>query len=234
LGRAGLRFNPARPNGLRHEAAQNQTEEKPMKWKEGTPQEQPPAGIHVARCIAVIDLGTHQHSYAGETWSSRDVRLGFELPNTLMKGAYKPELAGKPFGVNRKFRQSLHPKAGLRAFLQSWRGKAFDKDALDKFNPANLVGTPCHLTLIENGDYVDIDSVAPLGTAQCPPAVNKGVFFSLDPDLFKVEVYYLLGERTREIIAESPEWAALMVPANKGRAEEPAGGNRQDDDDIPF
>jgi hypothetical protein len=233
LGRAGLRFNAGRPNTVCGTKPRKTKQKKHMKWKEGTPQEQPPAGIHVARCIAVIDLGTHQHSYAGETWSSRDVRLGFELPNTLMQGTYKPELAGKPFGVNRKFRQSLHPKAGLRAFLQSWRGKAFDKDALDKFNPANLVGAPCHLTLIENGDYVDIDSIAPLGTVQCPPAVNKGVFFSLDPDLFKVEVYNLLGERTREIIAESPEWAALMAPARKA-VEEIAGGNRPADDDIPF
>jgi hypothetical protein len=194
-----------------------------MKWREGQQFENPPAGSHVARCYGVIDLGTQQHSYNNETWASRDVRLSFELPTELMSGCYNPDVKGKPFSVHITLKQSLHSKAKMRGLLEGWRGKKFDKESADKFDPAKLVGATCRITLVENGDYVNIASISPLSKIGgkpevCPKQVNPSVFFSLEPDEFSEKTFQALGEKTREKIGKSPEFMVLTDPSG-GRTE---------------
>lgn len=205
-----------------------------MKWNKGTQFENPPSGSHVARCYAVIDLGTQPHTWQGETKLSRDVRISFELPGELMEGKYNPEHKGKPFSVHLTAKQSLHPKARLRAVLAGWRGKDFTPEEAAAFDPRKLVGAACRVTLVENGDYVNIASISPLGKGEkCPKAVNKGMFFSLEPDEFDLEVYNELGEKTREKIAASPEFKALEgggTDAEGPQADPP----EQHDDDVGF
>ena len=140
------------------------------------------------------------------------MRIGFELPSHLMAGTYRPELKGKPFGVSLTLKQSLHPSSKMRKMLRGWRGKDFTPDELKAFSPQKLLGVACRLTLVESSDgqYVNIDSIAPLGKGEkIPKQVNPSTFFSLDPDEFDLEVYNSLGEKTREKIAASPEFRAL-------------------------
>lgn len=202
--------------------------------------EQPPAGSHIARCIGIIDLGTQAHSWNNETWHSRDVRLVWELPNELMEGRYKPELKGKPFGVSLRTKQSLHPSAKLRRLLESWRGRKFTKDELTAFDPKKLLGAACRLTLIEDGDYVNVDSIAPLGrTEQCPKAMNLTTFLSLERDEFELAVFERLSNKTKELIKLSPEYKALFeTPAEDDvppeALEESAAETEHADPDIPF
>lgn len=181
-----------------------------MKWNEGQQYENPPVGSHIARCYAVIDLGTQPHSYQGETKLSRDVRISFELPTELMTGKYNPETKGKPFSVHITVKQSLHPKSKLRPLLEGWRGKKFTKEDLEKFEPKKLVGLSCRVALVENGDYINVSSISPLSkTDKCPKLVNKPLFISLEPDEFNSEAFATLGEKTKEKISSSPEFAEL-------------------------
>lgn len=212
-----------------------------MNWNRSTPIENPEPGSHIARCFAIIDLGTQQHSFNGEVWSSRDVRISFELPNERMTGKYNAEVKGKPFASSVTLKQSLHPSSKLRKLLKSWRGRDFTKEELGSFSPKRLLGVPCRLTLVasQDGQYVNIDSIAPLGKGEkCPKQVNPSVYFSLDPDEFSFDVFNTLGEKTREKIAGSPEFKAL----EDGGSDEPdpeqlaesAASAMEAEDDCPW
>lgn len=214
-----------------------------MKWKEGQQFENPPAGSHIARCYAVIDLGTQPHTFQDKASVSRDVRLSFELPEERMEGLYNADVKGKPFSVHVTKKQSLHPKAGLRALLEGWRGRKFSKEELQGFDSKKMVGAPCRITLVENGDYINVSAISPLGKKEkCPKQVNPSVFFSLEEEEFDPKTYKALHEKTREKIANSPEYKALFGGEEpQGEPEhgnEPEGAGDEapptDDDNVPF
>lgn len=214
-----------------------------MKWKEGQQFENPPTGSHIARCYAVIDLGTQQHSWQGETWGSRDVRISFEMPHELMTGKYNPDVKGKPFSVHLTVKQSLHVKAKLRPLLEGWRGRKFTKEELAGFDPKKLVGLPCRLALVENGEYVNVSSVSPLGKGEvCPKQINPSVYLSLNDGEFDQAAFAGLHEKTKEKIAKCAEYAALFEDRS-GAAEPGLSGNDDDasassqqtpDEEVPF
>ncbi len=213
-----------------------------LKFTTGGQFENPPPGSYIARCYAFIDLGSQPHAgYQGKDgWISRDCRIVFELPLALMTGKYHAESKGKPFSISLTVKQSLAPTAKLRKFLKGWRGRDFTPDEIAAYVPKNIVGAPCRLTLVENGDFVNIEGIAKLMPGEvCPPAVNPTVYFSLDKDEFDVEVLKKLGDKTQEKIAASPEYNELVNPrppepteaemANQG----PDGGGAGDSD-VPF
>ncbi len=210
-----------------------------MKFSEGGQFENPQAGSHVARCIQLIDLGTQQHSgFQGrEPWSSRDVRIIFELPGEKMLGLYKPELKDKPFGVGITVKQSLHASSKMRKLLEGWRGKKFTHEEIAAFIPSKLLGAPCRLALIENGDFINIDSISPLGKSdKCPKQINPSIYFSLDPAEFNAEVFKNFSDKLREKISKSPEYQALLNGTGEVDAGSPDDPQEEpsDNDGGPF
>ena len=206
-----------------------------MILKEGGQYENPSAGTHVARCFSLIDMGTQVHSYNNEQWQSRDLRITWELPSELMEGLYKPEVKGKPFAVSMTVKQSLHSSSKLRGFLESWRGKKFTKEELQSYDAKKLLGAPCLLTILENGDYRNVDSIAPCGKlATCPPAINQTVFISLEPGEFNEVAFEALGEKLKEKIKASPEYFKLTSPESEPEQPDSPSTPKQEQDDVPF
>ena len=167
-----------------------------MKWSGQKQYEQPPAGSHLARCVSIVDLGSQLHTYQDKQEMSRDVRITFELPSLLMEGKFDPKDKGRAHGVSRTVKMSLHPKATLRKLLEGWRGKKFaSKEEIDAFDPKKLIGHPARLTLVEDGDYVNLESISPINpkTDKVPKQIAKSTFFSLEPDEFDLEVFGSLG-----------------------------------------
>jgi hypothetical protein len=213
-----------------------------MKWKEGGSGnfEQLPTGSHIARCYGVIDLGTQPKVFNGETHLERQVSLSFEFPLVKMEGKYDPKAKGKPMMASRKFKQSLHPKANLRKFLEGWRGRAFKAGEAEQFDPKKLPGLPCRVNVVESqdGTRTFIDSIAPLGKGEkIPKQINPSVYFSLEAEEFDAAVFDKLSNGLKERIAKSPEFIALE---NGGAAgEEPQGdapveGDGEPSGDEPF
>jgi len=75
--------------------------------------ELPPSGPQPARCSRLVDLGTQQSDFNGETKSARKLLLTWQLAELRSDG--------EPFTVSRRFTASLHKKSALRAFLEAWR-----------------------------------------------------------------------------------------------------------------
>lgn len=180
--------------------------------------ENPPAGTFGAVCIKVIDLGTQAVTWEGDTKHQRKVFIQWELDENMEDG--------RPFVTGRKFTVSMHEKATLRAFLKGWRGRDFTDDELKGFNPQKLIGAPCMLSLVQNGDYVNVASAAKLPKGMNPlKPVNPTVYFSLDE--FDAKVYESLSNKMKEDISKSPEYMALMGNQSK------SGSFDDFPDDIP-
>lgn len=168
--------------------------------------ENPPVGSHVARCIQVVDLGSQPHvnPKTKESWLQRDVRITWELP-------LEPMEDGRPHTTWGVYKQSFFGNSKLLALLEGWRGKKFDDDAKNNFDASKLVGAACRLTLVENGDYVNVAGASPLGKGEtCPPQINDGICFSLEESEFSPATLSKLHEKTQEKIKSSPEYKQLM------------------------
>ena len=95
-------------------------------------------GQYNATCYRVVDIGTHQESYEGETFKRHSVILVWETSDKMMKD-------GKPFSVTQQYNLSLHEKAKLRQHLVSWRQKQFTQEELGGFDLTKVLGLTCKL-----------------------------------------------------------------------------------------
>lgn len=190
--------------------------------------EKAPEGMHVARCVRLIDCGTH----LDEKWGKKK-RVGwvfFELPNALMK----PNKEGKelPFMVGKRYTLSHNEKALLRQDLESWYGKTFNTVDLDNaggFDLDKLVGRPAMLNIVysDDGKYANIKSINPLMQGvECPAQVNPSFIFSIDEA--GSEKFETLSEKMKEYINQAEE----LKPKNN--SVKTATTAQDFDDDIPF
>lgn len=189
--------------------------------------EKAPAGVHVARCIRLIDLGT-QHNRKFDNWQHK-VRVYWELPNAPMQTG---EFAGQPFIVTKDYTLSLSEKADLRKDLKSWRGRDFTEQEAEAFDLSLVVDKCCLLNVVHEGDYANVAGIMPLpANTPCPPRMNELVVFDLEK--FDDLVFAGFTERLQAKINASQE--RQNTPQEMGM---PQGmGMPQDNafnDDIPF
>ena len=191
-----------------------------MKWSAtngGGSFKMPEPGSYSATCYRLIDLGTQESNYQGEKKYARKVMIGFELDEEMEDG--------KPFVVATTMTVSLHEKATLRKFLSGWRGRDFTPEELLGFDPHKLIGAPCLLSLVQKGDYVNVDTASKLPKGMNPhKLVNDTIFFSLDE--FNQEAFDKLSDKLKEKIKVSPEFQ------NRGSLDSIKSDNI--DDDIAF
>lgn len=206
------------------------------KPKDGGNFEPCPPGNHVAICYGVIDVGTHERVYQGETKIERRVRLMWEIPEETMSD-------GRPFSVSREYKLSGHEKSALRKHLDSWRGRKFTDEDFEKFDMKMLLGKGCMVQVVHNevGDrtYVNVETLGSLPKAmKVGETSNEHLYLSLEADEYNHDVFLSLYERTQEYISESPEFKAIHGrPAAKAErtVEDYAGKTGYDDgEDIPF
>lgn len=170
----------------------------------------PEAGTFTATCCNILDLGTQVSTFEGESKAARKIQLAFELTD--------PDAGQRDDGsrhiIRKRFTASLHAKAGLRKFLESWRGRPFDAQELKGFSLPVLLGKPCLLGIVHEakGDkvYANLSSVMKLPRGMTAPAGTEqpSAFDMAAPDWL---VFSKLGSRLQDQIAESPEFKALQA-----------------------
>jgi len=201
-----------------------------------------PAGTHVARCYQIIHIGTIVDTYQGEEKLVNKVRLVFELPlETADFG--KGE---QPFSIGRDFTLSMHEKSGLRAFVQSWLGKAMSDAEANKFDIGTLLGKEAmvsvmHRTANTGRNYADLKGASPLAKGMtCPPQVNAAFLLDYDSEDFDLR-FKMLPEWLQNKVSSSAEFSKRLDRAadqmNKAKAMlEQSGlvGSTDDTEDLPF
>ena len=160
---------------------------KPLSGGISFPKRDPiPSGLHVARCVALYELGTIEESWQGQTKSQFKISVGFELPNQLMDFTDdKNVVTRKPAMISQTFTLSAHEKSTLRKFMESWRGGTYKEGEFEKVDLSRMLGVGCMLNIIHNvkgeDTYANINQVMPvMAGIQVPPQFNPSKYLSYD------------------------------------------------------
>ena len=102
--------------------------------------EVPPVGEHKAICYRVIDGGSAEEEYQGETSVKHKLFLFWELPECTMAD-------GRPMSVMGNYTASLNEKAKLYQHVTAWINRSFTEQEKAGFDPSFLLGKGCKLSI---------------------------------------------------------------------------------------
>lgn len=157
-----------------------------------------PAGTHLAVCNLVADLGTQPGSgqypdpkrQVAIRWEVPDERISYEKDGKKIEG---------PATITRTFTASMHEKAGLRKFLEGWRGKKFTDEEAKSFDVSSIAGKACLLNITETDrggeTYSNVESASPLIKGMTAPKPENPVIVYGEHDRSKHDQ---LPKRIRE------------------------------------
>lgn len=186
-----------------------------------------PTGMHLARCVRIIDLGTHEDDYYGK--DKHEVFFMWELPEEIKTYTIKakdnqPEReVTEPFSASKFYTMSLAERAWLRKDLESWRSKPFTEDELKGFDPKAILGAPCMINIIHEpkkrgkGVNTVITAITPVPKSLVEgmkPAVHELIYFSLRD--FDKAAFDKVSKGLQAKIKRSQEWAKMEQQASAG------------------
>ena len=141
-----------------------------------------PEGQHLAVCADVILLGDKVESYPGNP-----PKVVKKLALVYQVDEINPD-TGKRFEISTEKTVSMNEKAGLRKWLEAWRGKAYsDQEAKEKgVQPHKMVGVNAllavaHKTSGKGKLYANAMNIAPIHKSMTPIAVEgyeRGEFWT--------------------------------------------------------
>jgi len=197
--------------------------------------ELPPQGTFAAVCYRVIDLGTQESSFNGETSLKHKIMVSWELPDERMED-------NRPFTIHQSYTWSMHEKATLRKHLEAWRGRKFQDGDFgpDGFNIKKLLGVGCLLTIThtekDRSTYANLTSIAKLMKGQeTPQPENEIIYFSMESQAAYDETavcFEHLSDRLIERIKKSPEHQKWSL--REPEVDPVETRSYELDDDIPF
>jgi hypothetical protein len=202
---------------------------------------QVPAGMHLAMCYRIIDLGTQKTTYMGQSKMSPKVLFQFEVHTENDDGTPLLTQDGKPLSISKQYTLSLGENAIMRRDLQSWRGKAFTPEELKMFELENVLGQWCMINVVhtskDDKTYANIDSITPVPAAikknGLPDAANPPVIFSIRSA--DMTVFETFSDYIKDKIKSSPEWETWGSLATPSEAPAEKGADFDDfESDIPF
>jgi hypothetical protein len=159
-----------------------------------------PTGVHNARCVRVIDLGTQRSDYGGNITYKRQVLVIWEIPDQITND--------QPMTISKFYTLSLHEKSNLGMDLVSWRGRPFTEQEKQGFDITKLIGVPCQINVMHNDNGKEkVSSVMPLGKdTKLQDQHHESISFSID-DFQKGqrEQFNKLSEGIRKMILRSKE-----------------------------
>jgi hypothetical protein len=188
-------------------------------------------------------MGTQTTTWKGQTKQQPKVMLQFEVHSEDADGNPLITEKGEPMSISKNFTASLADKAVLRQELENWRSRAFTPDELNGFQLKNVLGAWAMLSVVkevgnDGKEYTNISSINPVSSqikkAGLPQPHNELKIFDLeDPDMVMFETF---GNKLKEKIQATPEWAARNGGAQpaKPAAQQEGSGFDDMDDDIPF
>ncbi len=199
-----------------------------------------PAGMHLARCYRIIDLGTQKSEYEGKVNFLRKIKVVWEVHGTDDDGTPIVTDKGEPFIITKDYTLSWGEKANLRKDLEAWRGKPFSQDEQRRFDLKNVLDKFCMINVQHkprrtgDGVYANVVTVTPVPAplkASMPKGFNPAQMFTLgEPDMNMFETF---GDYLKEQIKQSPEWKALFASSPETKTSKGADDDFGDDE-IPF
>ena len=137
--------------------------------------EQVPVGTHNATCYMLVDVGTHDETFEGETKKRHSIFIYWELNDSKMSD-------GRPFSIMKQYTLSLNEKSALYKDLCAWRKKRFTDEELKGFDLTSVLGVTCDIEVgLTSGGKAKVTSVySPDGGAKKVTTVNEQIAFDID------------------------------------------------------
>lgn len=201
-----------------------------------------PAGMHLARCYRIIDLGTQSTEWQGQQKKNYKIMILWEVHGEDENGKALVTDRNEPMSISKNYTMSLGEMSRLRADLKAWRGRDFTQEELRGFQLKNVLGAWCMLNVVhaEGKDdkvYANVSTVNPvpsaLRKAGLPEGVNPLTTFDLDnPDMALFDTF---SNNLKAKIEASPEWKAKGSAAEQYQKQQNAEFVAEmDDESIPF
>ena len=183
-------------------------------------------GVHKARCIKVIDLGTQKNEFEGNITWKRQALVIWEVPEQTSE-------TSEPLTISKFYTLSLHEKSNLGIDLTSWRGRPFSETEKKGFDISKLIGHTCLLNVIQGNKNNKIGSIMPLPKGdKIAEQYHTGVVFDLEKyQKGQKEIFNQLSEGIRNIILRSKELEGLE---HKDNGDENNGSTTIGQDPVPF
>ena len=196
-------------------------------------------GVHSARCISIVDMGTQKGIFPndkGEILDKRQVNITWELPDIMEvfseeKGA-QPQIISKIYPASFFIDKNNVPKSNLAKDLLSWFSDKQPDGDLSHWLDELCIGRTALLTISQSPNKKGvmknkIDGVSPLPKKMtCEPQINPSIKFDMTGTTFDDITYNKLNKWLQEQIALSPEYAKLKGIKSPGKQE--------GFDDLPF
>jgi len=169
-----------------------------------------PAGVYLARCYKMIDLGTQDTMYLGKpSGKKRKIILYWELLQDDEGEPVFMEDGEHVFGISKEYTWSLGKNSNLLADLNKWRGVDFTKEEIEDFDISKLLGVCCKLQVIHkkstDGSRVYANVGAIMTTKKKLDGVNELASFSIeDPDM---DMFDELSDYIKDKIRSAAEWS---------------------------
>jgi len=193
-----------------------------------------PAGMHLARCYKIVDLGSQKTEYMGQTKIQHKIMLQFEVWSEDENGNATLTSKGEPLSISKNYTLILSEKASLRNDLKTWRGRDFTTEELRGFELKNVLGVWAMLSVSRDAgrdgkEYTNIQAIMPVPVnvkkAGLPDPHNTPAMYSIDEH--DDAIFETLSDYVKKKIMASPEFQSRNPHVQPAAAE-------NDDDDIPF
>lgn len=200
----------------------------------GTSFEPVPAGTYAARCFSMIHIGTVKENVMGTEKLLNKVRVSWELPTE--QKVFKEEYGSQPYVVSKEFTLSMHEKATLRKFMESWRGKGYTDEEAQSVDITKMLGVPCMLSIVHKkseksgNTYAEISAVTSVPRGMTvPPQINSTLEFNYDN--FNSTLFECLPDYLKDKMRQTPEYQKAVNP---NHSDLNTTQQTMPDDDLPF
>lgn len=199
-----------------------------------------PAATHSAVCDMVVNIGNQRITWAGKEKIQEKVYFRFEVPKQRIEYDKDGEHVNRPLTIGLTLTNNLNKKAGLRAFLESWRGQPFTEAELKDFDLTAVLGAPCLIT-VEHKEQAEKTYANITAIRRFTPTVEvAGTVVPVDKAVAEMPLIGFHPEFQPEKYEELPEWLQKKIEARVHPEAAAAGETTANpttdfkDDDIPF
>jgi len=180
--------------------------------------EHPEDGTYLAVCVGAIQLGTQQVKdfKTGNLKDQSQFRLVWQLVT-------EQTTEGRAMVVMKKYTYSDSDNSNLVKDLRSW-GLLKKDQAASEFDMAEVLGKPCQVSVStkEGSSFTNVDTVIPVMKGVKVPRATEPMRALFLDETFDQAVFDELSEKTRNKIAGSPEYAALIAERESNKRDKAA------------
>lgn len=195
------------------------------------------AGLHYARCFALVDLGLQNEEYQGKSKQTHKIAFGFEFPDEKVTFEREgKEITAPKILWTMPYTYSLGTKARLRKLIESWTGKTITPDQETTADLTKLIGRPAQISIIHKSAadgkvYANINNdIALPATAEQQSRAQKERPFH-ETFVYSTEEPQVHYERLPKHLKAKVD---ARIIAGQSRAGQESQAEDEFSDDIPF